>query len=141
MEPSDPSSRDMLAGFRYSFQLIERDQGLISGTLSSSFDEASSSNSFEFSLPDDGEYVLIARIFDQQNGFRDYFRNITTLNEAPEESWKGQLQSHRGRHLLTSLLHPTCPQMISPRSGIQLRYAKAIFKLSIRKLVIAEVLY
>jgi CSLREA domain-containing protein len=71
---ADPSAADMAAGLRFSFAL-NADQ------LASSYQEAAAASAADF-LVVGGTYTVYARIFDKDNGFRDYSQTIV-LNTAP----------------------------------------------------------
>jgi hypothetical protein len=76
LNPFDPSSADVAAGFRYSFALS-------TDGLADSYDaaEASSSRTFVFTLP--GIYTVHERIFDKDNDFTDYTTTVVVFAVVP----------------------------------------------------------
>ncbi len=93
---SDPSVADSSAGFRFGF-VLRNDRGdVISGALPENYAAASTVNAQSFTLPDSGTYQVTARIFDQQNGFRDYSAEVNTSNVAPSGTLTGPASVGQG---------------------------------------------
>ncbi len=94
---TDPSAADIVAGFRYGFELRRASDGSrVSGTLPTSYAGASTVNSATFTLPDNGDYLIVARILDRQNGFRDYSGNMSATNVPPSGSLSGPTSAIQG---------------------------------------------
>ena len=74
--PSDPSSADTTAGFRYSFALSA---GALAGTYAAA--NAAASQSFPF--PASGTYTVYGRVFDKDNGYTDFTTTVVVANVAP----------------------------------------------------------
>jgi Ca2+-binding RTX toxin-like protein/Tol biopolymer transport system component len=86
IDPIDPSMLDTLAGFRYAFELRNGLGSLVSGSpeLPNSYQSASAESSFTFTVLEEGSLQLTARIFDQQNGYRDYTA-VVQVSSVPVE--------------------------------------------------------
>lgn len=74
--PVDPSAADTAAGFRYSIALDPDD-------LAGDYDSAGDTASREFTFTDNGRYAVYGRIFDKDNGFRDYVTEVVVANAPP----------------------------------------------------------
>ncbi|MCU0708057.1 MAG: cadherin repeat domain-containing protein [Pirellula sp.] len=85
----DPSQSDTAAGFRFAFELKRDDGTVVAGSLTESYANASTIASRDFVVTSGGNYIVKARILDQQSGYRDYVRNLEVLggpeNEPPTE--------------------------------------------------------
>lgn len=76
--PSDPSSDDTGAGFHYAFSCSNN-----TSSLPTTYAAAGSSASKSCSFADDGSYTVAGRIFDKDDGYRDYTTAVTVNNVAP----------------------------------------------------------
>ncbi len=76
---SDVSSVDLAAGFRYSFATSE-------AGLATTYAAAGLLTSASFLAVDNGTYVIYGRVFDKDNGFRDYSTTVVVNNVAPTVS-------------------------------------------------------
>jgi hypothetical protein len=74
---SDPSGADTAAGFRYAFACDE-DQA-----LADTYADAGQDDSTTCLFDDDGEFKVIARIFDKNDGYSQYDRSFSVHNVAP----------------------------------------------------------
>lgn len=74
-DPSDPSSVDTTAGFRYSFATDP-------GNLASSYAAASASEIGQVTFTSSGAQVVYGRIFDKDDGYSDYSQTVT-VQPAP----------------------------------------------------------
>jgi hypothetical protein len=72
---SDPSSDDTAAGFHYAFSC--------DGSLPSTYADAGTSPSTSCSFSDDGTFSVTGRIFDKDDGYRDYSTDVVVNNVAP----------------------------------------------------------
>ncbi len=86
----DPSVDDTNAGFRYSFAL---DPAL----LAQWFAEATADDSQEFTIVDDGSYVVYSRIFDRDDSYTDYQTNVAIYNVSPTLSVSGVSTPDEGK--------------------------------------------
>ncbi len=74
---ADPSSGDVAAGFRYGFACTA------STALPTTYAAAGTATSKDCTFLDNGTYVVKGRIFDRNNGYRDYDTSVTVTNVAP----------------------------------------------------------
>ena len=74
--PSDPSSEDTTAGFRYAFSCTN-------DALPTTYADAGTSHSTTCSFADDGSYTVSGRIFDKDDGYTDYSTDVVVRNVAP----------------------------------------------------------
>jgi len=74
--PSDPSSADTSAGFRYAFACN-------GNGLPLTYAAAGTSPSGTCTFNDNGIFTVTGRIFDKDNGYRDYTTQVTVNNVAP----------------------------------------------------------
>ena len=74
--PSDPSSTDTTAGFRYSFALSAAD-------LATNYAAAGTATAANFAFADNGSYTVFGRIFDKDGGFTDAATTVVVNNVAP----------------------------------------------------------
>ncbi len=74
--PSDPSSDDTTAGFRYAFSCD-------GSALPDTYAAAGMSNTASCSFPDDGSYPVTGRIFDKDDGYTAYTTTVQVNNVAP----------------------------------------------------------
>ena len=74
--PSDPSSDDTSAGFRYAFSCD-------GSSLPDTYAAADPSSSTDCTFHDDGAYPVSARIFDKDDGYTDYSTTVHVNNVAP----------------------------------------------------------
>src|SRR5262249_6493902 len=66
---SDPSSADTAAGFRYSFALS-------AAGLATTYASAGTASTADFTFGEPGTYTVYGRIFDKDNGYRDYTTSV-----------------------------------------------------------------
>ena len=77
--PSDPSSADTAAGFHYDFSCTA------AGTLATTYATAGTDTSVDCSFDDGPATVTVkGRIFDKDDGYRDYTATVTVNNVAPQ---------------------------------------------------------
>ena len=88
--PSDPSSADTTAGFRYSFALS-------AAGLASSYAAAGTAAAASFNLADNGSYTVHGRILDKDGGFSDYTTTLVVTNVAPAAGVTGPTSGVRGQ--------------------------------------------
>src|SRR5262249_18248663 len=88
--PSDPSSADTAAGFRYSFALT-------AANLAGSYTDAGSAATALFTFDDNGTYTVYGRVFDKDDGFTDYQTTVTVNNVAPAAGVSGPAGGVRGQ--------------------------------------------
>ncbi len=86
--PADPSSVDVAAGFKYSYDFNN------DGTFDV-VDSTSASRSFAFA--DNGTYTMKGRIKDKDGGFTDYTTTVTISNVAPTASHNGPYTGTTGQ--------------------------------------------
>lgn len=72
VDPFDPSEEDTAAGFRYAFAVLRQDGSIYLGSLPATWAAASTENQQQFTIPQGGNYNLVARILDVRNGSQDY---------------------------------------------------------------------
>jgi Galactose oxidase, central domain len=75
---SDPSAVDTAAGFKYSFN-CDNNPGALAATYAAAAASASASCTFG----DNGSVTVVARIFDEDDGYNDYTTQVTVNNVAP----------------------------------------------------------
>ena len=76
--PSDPSSADTAAGFKYSFSCENN-----AGALASSYAAASASPSIQCTFGDNGSPIVLGRIYDKDDGYTDYTTPVSVNNVSP----------------------------------------------------------
>jgi hypothetical protein len=74
--PADASSDDTNSGFRYAFSCD-------GSVLPDTYAAADASNSVNCVFPDDGEFPVVGRIFDKDDGYREYTTTVDVNNVAP----------------------------------------------------------
>ncbi|HVT90374.1 MAG TPA: fibronectin type III domain-containing protein [Tepidisphaeraceae bacterium] len=72
----DPSQADTSAGFHYSFALTEN-------ALESSYTNADTDGSHNFTFDDNGTYTVWGRVLDKDGGYNDYSTEVVVVNVAP----------------------------------------------------------
>jgi hypothetical protein len=77
-DPSDPSSADTSAGFKYSFAC----DGVLA-SLATSYAAAATGAGTSCTFGDNGTYTVVGRIFDKDGGANDYSTTFTVTNVAP----------------------------------------------------------
>ncbi len=88
VNPFDPSVADTTAGFRYAFAVLRQDGSIYLGSLPTTWEAASTDNQQQFTIPQAGDYNLVARVFDVRNGYQDYTAFIEVAgsqNQAPTD--------------------------------------------------------
>jgi hypothetical protein len=88
---SDPSSADTAAGFRYAFACHE-DQPL-AGTYADAGQDTSTTCLFD----DDGEFKVIARVFDKDDGYSQYDRSFSVRNDGRPRERRPDRRGELGR--------------------------------------------
>jgi hypothetical protein len=76
--PSDPSSADTTAGFKYAFSCSND-----TSALPTTYAGAGTATSTSCSYADNGTFTVAGRIFDKDDGYRDYTTQVTVNNVPP----------------------------------------------------------
>src|SRR5439155_12743037 len=76
--PSDPSSADTAAGFRYSFACNGN-----AASLATAYLGAGTSTSTSCSFADNGTFTVLGRIFDKDNGSNTFSTSVVVTNANP----------------------------------------------------------
>src|SRR2546422_6145817 len=88
--PSDPSSVDTAAGFRYAFSCTN-------GSLAAAtYAAAGPSPSTSCAFADNGLFTVKGRIIDKDDGFTEYTAAVTVNNLRSEERRVGKERRNRG---------------------------------------------
>lgn len=112
----DPAPADVQAGFRYSFALSQDD-------LADSYVTASSSASAQFVIDDNGAYTIYGRIFDDDNGFRDYSTVVTVNSVAPSASLTNDGPVDEGSPATVSFTNPSDSSAADIAAGFRYSFA------------------
>jgi hypothetical protein len=121
--PSDPSTADTVAGFRYSFALAP-------ANLAGSYAAAGTAASAPFTFDDNGSYTVYGRVFDKDNGFTDYQTTVVVNNVAPTASLANNGPVNEGSPATVSFANPSDPSAADTAAGFRYSFALAAANLA-----------
>src|SRR5262249_8921837 len=114
--PSDPSSADTQAGFRYSTSLS-------AAGLAGSYNDAGTAASASFTFNDNGSYTVYGRIFDKDGGFTDSTTTVVVNNVAPTATLSNTGPVGEGSPATVSFTNPSDPSAADTAARFPRRFA------------------
>jgi hypothetical protein len=115
---SDPSSADTAAGFRYSYACNGQES-----SLAATYAAADMGPSAFCSFDDNGTYPVKARIFDKDDGYRDYTTNVVVNNVAPTAALGNNGPVNEGSAATISFSNQFDPSNADTAAGFHYAYA------------------
>ena len=116
--PSDPSSTDTTAGFRYSFAC----DGM-TASLASTYASAGTTSSTTCPFADNGSYTVKGRIFDKDNGYTDYSATVVVNNVAPTATFTASSPINEGSSSTLSFTAASDPSSTDTTAGFRYSFA------------------
>jgi hypothetical protein len=114
--PSDPSSADTAAGFRYSIATSAAD-------LAGSYNEAGAATSATFTYDDNGSYTVYGRIFDKDNGSTDYQTTVVVNDVSPTATLSNNGPVNEASAVTVSFSNPSDPSTADTAAGFHYSFA------------------
>ena len=110
--PSDPSSADTTAGFKYAFACDGLD-----ASLPTTYAAAGTSTTQSCLFDDNGSFTVKGRIFDKDNGFTTYQATVVVNNVAPTATFAATSPINEGGNSTLSLTSPSDPSTADTTAG------------------------
>ena len=105
----------MLAGLRYAFALTP-------GALPTSYSEATTAATASFVLADNGAYTAYGRVFDKDDGYRDYATTIVVNSVAPSALLTGT-DINEGEESAVAFSFAADPSSVDSAAGFRFSFA------------------
>jgi hypothetical protein len=116
--PSDPSSADTTAGFKYSFACDGLD-----ASLATTYAGAGTSSTANCPFDDNGSYTVKGRIFDKDNGYNTYQATVLVNNVAPTATFGNNGPVNEGSSATVSFSNQYDPSSADMTAGFHYAFA------------------